>query len=187
MQFVRNHQSITVHTALTCINYILNIYRAWFSSQNLILTAYIPPLNVLSFEAMSFLGASRHLMKRPADCAGGSASFINKTSYRSRFKPLQHVDSDVPRAWGTHESAGAPVCFSRLRASLRIPGRSGAQQRRKEASKLSLDFSCQWLRRGGLLRFAPSLLSNAETDDPEEVEGGGGKSLLVGVFAPVWT
>lgn len=123
-------------------------------------------------------------MKRPADCAGGSASFINKTSYRSRFKPLQHVDSDVPRAWGTHESAGAPVCFSRLRASLRIPGRSGAQQRRKEASKLSLDFSCQWLRRGGLLRFAPSLLSNAETDDPEEVEGGGGEESISGCVCP---
>lgn len=133
------------------------------------------------FYPLSFW-ASGHLMKRPAD-------------YHLSTRHLIEADLTAstcwfwrPKARGTHEITGAPVCFSRS-----APPSGSLEEartaRRKEASKLSLGFSCQWLRRGGLLRFAPSLLSNAETDDPEEVDlgRGGGKSLLVGVFAPVWT
>lgn len=133
MQFVRNHQSITAHTALTCINYILNIYHAWFSLQNLILTADIPPhwmfyplkqwafghpdtwWSVLQTELAARCHLStRHLIE--ADLTASTCGFWR------------------PKAWGTHEIAGATVCFSRS-----APPSGSLEEartaRRKEASK----------------------------------------------------
>lgn len=77
-----------------------------------------------------------------------------------------------------------PGLLFALRALVSGLWKSGAERTEKEASKLSLDFSCQWrwlLRRGGLLRFAPLSCPTPRLTAPR------GGSLIVGVFAPVWT
>lgn len=71
---------------------------------------------------MSFW-ASRHLMKHPADCVGCSVSFINKTSYRSRFNRFNMLILTSQGMGNTWDCRGPGLLFA-LCASLRIPGRS---------------------------------------------------------------